>query len=151
MAADGIGAGVAATLEVSLGRLAAALDKQERRRDRLYQLLHVVPIMGVIPLSGGAGTLDQPDRYGPKDGYRWDLRRVTADGFTAGTVTMYRNDVNTTALAKWTQAGEWAWSGQLWLAARDRLIFVASGITGNVTIDGAAVDVSEQVLPDYLM
>lgn len=147
----GAKANAAATLEVSLGRVAAALEKQERRNERLYQLLHLAPITGAMILAGGAGTLDQADRYGPKDGYLWDLRRVTVSGFTAGTVTMYRNDTNGAQLAQWTTPGEWTWSTAQWLKMRDRLIWVATGITGTVVIDGEAIEVSNQVLPEYLL
>jgi hypothetical protein len=148
MRADGVGAGVAATLDVSLGRLAAALDRQERRHARLSQLLHLEPIMASLP---GSGTFDQPDTLGPRDGYWWDLRSLVASGWSAGTVTMFINSTAAAQQAQWTVPGENDWSGQKWLGARDRLIFVAAGITGNVQIQGWAIAVSNQVLAEYLM
>jgi len=148
MRADGLGAGVAATLEVSLGRVVAALDRQERRHARLNQLLHLEPIVASLAASG---TIDQPDMYGPRDGYWWDLRSVVASGWSAGTVTMYVNDKNSAVQAQWSVPGENDWSGQKWLAPRDRLIFVAAGITGSVQIQGWAIAVSQQVLAEYLL
>ena len=144
-------AAAGASLEVTLGRIADRMDREDRRQRRLDQLLHPEPITGVIPLSAGAGTLDQPDMYGPRDGYWWDVRRITVDGFTAGTVAVYRNNVNTAKIANFTQAGEWTWSGQMMLRMRERLLFVATGITGSVQVDGDAFAISAQVLADYLM
>src|SRR5215472_14620015 len=151
MRADGLGAGVAATLEVSLGRVAAALDKQENRRRRLAQLVTPAPFIGAVPLTAGAGTLDQRDRYGPMDGFFWDLRRITVDGFTAGSVAVYVNDTNTPRAANFPQPGDFTWSGQRFLFARDRLIFVATGITGTVQFSGDAINVSMRLYPEYVL
>jgi hypothetical protein len=146
----GAQAAVSGTLEVVLGRVAKALDRQAQRDMRLSQLVNVVPIMGALP---GNGTLDYPDRYGPTDGFLWDVRRITVSGFSAGTVTLFKNDVNSTQLYQWatTTPTEKTWSSQLWLRARDRLIFVAAGITGTVQLDGNAHLVSEQLLAEYIL
>jgi hypothetical protein len=144
----GAQAAVGGTLEVVLGRVAKALDRQTQRDQRLSQLVNVVPIVGAL---NGNGTLDYADRYGPTDGFLWDVRRITVSGFSAGTVTVYKNDVNSTALWVFPSVGEKLWSSQQWLRARDRLIFVAAGITGNVQVDGNAHLVSEQLLAEYIL
>jgi hypothetical protein len=136
---------------VTLGRVAAALDRQEARHRRLSQLVSPAPFIGAVLLTAGAGTTDQRDRYGPMDGYFWDLRRITVDGFTAGSVAVYVNDTNTARVANFTQAGDFTWSAQRFLFARDRLIFVATGITGTVQFTGDAIAVSMQLYPEYVL
>jgi len=149
---------VAASLEVTLGALAdglnALVDDKRSRPQQLWNACRPVPILpGQVPLSSGAGTLDVPDRMGPKDGYWWDVRRLTLWGFTAGTVSVYLNDSTTLGeqLASCTLPGQFTWSGQLLLGSRDRLVVVASGVTGSVSAAGQAIEVSAQALPDYLM
>lgn len=153
--AGGLGASAVAGLELVLGKLADHVDQLGRAVAKIQSAwadVHPVPILGAITLATGAGTWDQPDYLGPKDGYWWELHRLTVWGFTAGTVTVYKNSSNGTRLAQFAQAGEWTWSGNMqWLAPRDRLIFVAAGITGSVQIDGMAIEVSAQTLPSYLI
>lgn len=144
----GAQAAVGGSLEVVLGRVARHLDRQAREHDEMIQLLNVVPIAGILTATG---TLDNPDMLGPKDGYWWDLRRLTLSGFSAGTVALYRNSANGAQLANWTQTGEWTWSAAQWLRPRDRMIFVATGITGAVIVDGDAVEVSTRMLPQYVL
>lgn len=147
---DGVQAAVGGSLELLLGRVAKNLDRDRERKDRLFQLVNVVPIIGAL---NGSGTLDYPDRYGPTDGFTWDVRRISADGFTAGTVNLYKNDATGAGVrvASWSTPGTWTWSGQLWLRARDRLVFIATGIAGNVQIDGNAHLVAESLVPEYIL
>lgn len=153
-AGDGSGVGAGAALEVILGNLAASVNKlasATSRVDDLYQNLRVVPIV-FQPLGANvSGTMDTPDRNGPKDGFFWDVRRLTAWGFTAGTVTVTLNDINGEQVAVFPQAGQFTWSGNLILAQRDRLIAVSAGITGNVQLQGQAIEVSTQIMPEYLL
>lgn len=112
---------------------------------------HPVPIMGVIPLTAGAGTLDAADLYAPKDPYWWDVRDLSVWGFTAGTVTVYKNSTSGTVLAVTSVAGDFTWSAQKILGPRDRLIFGATGITGSVQFEGQAIEIETAWLPEYLM
>jgi hypothetical protein len=152
--AGGLSGQLEATLDVTVGRLAAVVDRLMQREQEFVQLwqdLHIVPIWAQ-PIAGSAGTSDQADKLGPKDGYWWDLRRLSAWGFTAGTVTVTLNDVNGEQVALFPQAGQWSWSGNLFLGPRDRLVIVTTGITGGpVQIQGQAVEISTQQLPNYLM
>lgn len=116
-----------------------------------WQACHPVPIMGAVPLAGGAGQLDQPDMYGPKDPFWWDLRDLSVWGFTAGTVTIFLNSASGTQLAVATSPGDFTWSAQKILSPRDRLIFSAAGITGSVQFAGQAIEVETSWLPEYLM
>jgi len=154
----GLRAQAAASLEVTLGALAdglnALVDDKRSRPQQLWNAVRPVPILaGQVPLTAGAGTLDVPDRYGPMDGYWWDVRRLSAWGFTAGTVNVYLNDPSGLGelLASFSQAGQYTWSGQVLLSPQDRFVVIASGITGIVSVAGQAIEVSAQALPDYLI
>lgn len=152
-----VGAEAGGLLSVTLGRISATLDrmdKRERAEVLLWQDVHLVPIIGgAVTLSAGAGTLDQPDRMGPHDPFWWDVRRLSAWGFTAGAVNVTLNDAtgNGELLASFPQAGQFTWSGQVFLGPRDRLVVTATGITGNVFIAGQAAEVSSTMLPRYLL
>lgn len=152
--AGGLSAQLEATLDVTLGRLADTIDRLTSREDQAVQLwqdLHLVPVWAA-PITGAAGTSDLADRLGPKDGYWWDLRRLSAWGFTAGTVTVTLNDANGEQVAVFTSAGQFTWSGNLFLGPRDRLVVVTSGITGGpVQVQGQAVEVGTTMLPQYLL
>ncbi len=153
--ASGLGADLVAGLHLTLGRIADTLDGMARReaaeRD-MWQGVHPVPVLpGQIPLSAGAGTLASPNLAGPNLGYWWDLRRLTAWGFTAGTVTVFLNNAAGEQLASTTVAGQFTWSGQILLAPDDYMVFVASGITGSVNIAGQAIEVADRWLPRYLL
>lgn len=150
-------AGLAASLDITLGKLAGKIDDYLSRQPRpgeMWQYLRPVPILpGSIPLAAGAGTLDAPGLLGPRDGFWWDVRRLSAWGFTAGTVNVYLNDATGSGelVAAYTSAGQFTWSAHLLLGPLDRLVAVASGITGTVTLAGQAIEVSAQKLPDYLI
>lgn len=136
-----------------LGRIADTVTRPpgEPRPRVPFDACYAVAILGGITLAAGAGTTDQADLYGPKDSYWWDLRRLACWGFTAGTVTVRLNDPNGSQVAVFTTPGEFTWSAARLLAPRDRLIFVATGITGTVQFDGTAIQVLANWLADYLM
>lgn len=156
-AEGGLGAGADLTVALSLnvGRLAdemaaARADREQRIRD-----IHVASIaVPQITLAAGAGTLDLPDALGPKRGRHWAIHYLTAASFTAGTVTMYQGggvgDQNIRFI--WTQAGvyEPSRTGAI-VQPGARLIFVASGIVGAVTISGEVTDLDSRYLPDFLI
>jgi hypothetical protein len=149
--------GLGASLEVMLGRVADTLDRLDHREQRMQQMwqdLHPVPILsGQVPLTAGAGTLNTPDRLGPKDGYWWDVRRLSTWGFTAGTVNVFLNDATGFGelLASFPQAGQFTWGGQLLMGPRDFLVVSATGITGTVSVAGQAVEIADRMLPEYLL
>lgn len=113
-----------------------------------WEACHPVWQPGQIP-SGG--TLDQADLFGPKDPYWWDVRSVKLWGFTAGTVTVYRNSTSGEQLAQATQTGEFTWSAQNLLAPRDHLIFGVTGLTGSVNLTVSAIEIQAPWLPTYLV
>lgn len=145
-----------AGLELTLGKLAAAVDKlsqQEERYVQWWQDLHPAPIL-TAALTGNpaaGASIDQPDRLQPKDTYWWDVRRLSCWGFTAGSVNVFLNDPNGEQIASFPQAGQWSWGGQLMLSPRDRLIaVVATNVTGSVFLAGQVIEVAGTILPQYL-
>lgn len=149
--APGTGVDILGQIHLLLGRLEKREAERHARPPVPWHACHDVPIIGAVPLTAGAGTLNMADRYGPKDGHRWDVRSISFSGFTAGSVAIFKNDVNSAQVGAAPQAGTLTWSGQLILRDRDWLIFVATGITGNVVIDGTAFEVANDWWPAYLL
>lgn len=162
---EGGGFGVLAALGVTLGRIADRLDDQANRRQRLYESLHQVPQgPAQIPINGGAGVLSLPDVFQCKTGYCRSVRRLTASGFTAGSVTTYLNGLlvggvlvgTPEPVAPFPQAGVLTFGrGELLLQQDDTLTFAATGITlssgfAGVQINGIADEFEAWLLPDYL-
>lgn len=147
----GIDLDVSARICVSLDGLAARMDREHDWRQRQAQVIRQIPFAGSVTLSGGAGTDDQPDKLTAKTGYIWGIRRITAQGFTAGTVTAYRNSTVGEPVLPFTAAAvNTLGKGQLLLMPGDRLVWGATGITGTVTYWGAADCFESWYLPYYL-
>ena len=159
-----------AQIGASFGEAAAeslGLEGPERRV-RLYRQMHQVPIV-VPPLipSSGAGVVFSQDQMGPMTGFHWSVRRLAGWGWTAGTVTVYRNAVQTGFGAAAALTGEQLFTfpvagtytfgrGEILLEPDDSLYIACSGITlaagaQAVTIQGAADQFESWLLPDYLM
>ena len=135
----------------SLDGMAARMDRDQAWRDRIGRALTRVYFAGSITLSGGAGTDDQPDKLQAKTGYIWSVRRLTAQGFTAGTVTAYRNSsVGEPLLPFPAAAVNTLGKGQILLMPNDRIVWGATSITGTVSYYGEADCIEQWYLPYYL-
>jgi hypothetical protein len=144
---------VDAGLAVQVGALTTALQQEYQRRQSLQNALHQVTVgPGQIPLSAGAGTLQQDPMMGPNTGYFWSVRRLSAWGFTAGTVQVYMNQPGGELLPSFPAAGSLTFGrGEVLLQPLDNLVFVASGITGTVQVQGIADNGELWILADYLL
>jgi hypothetical protein len=149
----GAGASLHVHLDAMAGMMRDQVTERQARRQVLLAALQQVPIAAPqVPLVSGAGVLDWPDALSAKTGYTWSVRRITATGFTAGTVTMYKNSQFGEILVPWPSAGTFTFGrGEQLLEPGDRMVFVASGITGYVQINGSADCFESWLLPDYLM
>jgi hypothetical protein len=116
-----------------------------------WDACHPIWQTGAVPLTAGAGTLQQGNQYGPETPYWWDLRTISVWGFTAGTVTIYLNSVNGEQLGQASVPGQFTWSAQALLGPQDNLLISATGITGVVNVTIRAVEVATAWLPEYLM
>jgi hypothetical protein len=142
---------VSAQLCASLDGLTAALRKEADWRQRKAQVIRRVPFAGSITLSGGAGTDDQPDKLQAKTGYCWGIRRLTAQGYTVGTVTAYRNSTAGEPLLPFPAAAvNTLGKGQIILMPNDRIVWGAVTITGTVSYWGEADCFESWYLPYYL-
>ena len=161
--AGGLSLSFLADFKATLGKLEHAADQYEKwsaRRNALFQSMHQVPITpGQITLSGGAGILQSTELLGPKQGKCWSIRRLTAVGFSAGTVTAYITPAAATTttlvgetLVPWASAGTFTFGrGEMLLMPGDFMAFAAATITGTVTIYGRADQLDLWLLPDYLL
>jgi hypothetical protein len=135
----------------SLDGMTAALDREARWRQKCANAITQVPFAGAISLSGGAGTYDQPDQLQAKTGYIWGIRRITANGFTAGTVTAYRNSSSGEPIMPFpVPAVNTIGRAELLLMPGDRIVWGATGITGTASFWGVADCFESWYLPFYI-
>lgn len=137
------------------------------RKARLLQELHQTPIAPPqIPITTGAGVLQPTDLLGPMTGQYWSVRRLVSYGYSAGTVTVYRNATATgfgasaaavgEILFTFPQAGTYTFGrGEILLRPDDNLLMLATGITlssgySGVQVYGDADVFSTWLLPDYI-
>lgn len=152
---DGLRVNGGFTIEAALGTLARDAVRRQRRDQELWQAIHTVPVRtaALTALVSASGVLDFPDQLGPHDGYWWDVHRLSAWGWTAGTVTVYMNDSTGSGepLAVFNTPGQYTWGkAQMPLAPRDRMVVVAAGVTGSVNIAGSATEVLAPYWPEYV-
>lgn len=127
------------------------MDKAERFKRRAADALRQVPFAGAITLAAGAGTLQDYARFGVPTGYYWSVRRLTAQGFTAGTVTAYIDGTSGEPVMPFSVAAvNTIGKGELLVHPLSQLVFGATGITGTVTIWGVADVFETWLLPFYI-
>ena len=140
-----------ARLCASLDGMTAVMERERNWRQRVAQAITQVPFAGSITLSGGAGSYDQPDQLSAKTGYIWGIRRLTVQGFTAGSVIAYRNSAAGEPVMPFpVPAVNTIGRGEELLMPGDRLVWAAAGITGTVTFWGVADCFESWYLPFYL-
>jgi hypothetical protein len=127
-------ANLSAQLTASIMGLTAAMKREADWRQRQMGVIRQVPFVGTITLSGGAGTDDQPDKLQAKPGFVWSIRRLTAgstaNGWSAGSVTAFRNSAAGEPLMPFpVPAVNTIARGELLLMPGDRVVWSATGIT----------------------
>lgn len=138
-----------AGLTASIEGLAAQMENDRAERQCIAQAIHPFKVPGIpVPSSG---TLDQPNLLGPRTGQYWDIHRISCTGFSAGSVTAYLNsafgdEVETFAAAGIIKYGK----AQQMLTAGDRLVFVATGITGSVVVSFGGTEIAAPYIGYYL-
>lgn len=145
---------IAADLTATFGRLAGAIEQDTRlrraERELAQQIYNIVVEQVPIPSTN---TLDQPNLFGPRQGYQWDMRIMVAQGFTGGTVTVYRNSSNGEQMFTFSSAGLWEIPHKSRiLRPGDRLVFVGSGLSGGTaSISFEATEFPAGLLGAYLL
>lgn len=146
------------------GQLTGA-ERKAKLFAEMYQTPLVVP---QIPITTSAGVLVAGNNQGgPVTGQYWSIRRMVTSGYTAGTVTVYRNAAVTGTgasaaatgeiLFTFPQAGTYTFGrGEMELTPDDYLVFVATGVTlatgyTGVQISGSADAYAAWLRPEYLV
>jgi hypothetical protein len=129
-----------------------ALDGIDGRMRLPVNPVRQVPLFMPVPLSSGAGTFTGLiGVQGPPAGWYWSIRRLTAQGYTAGAVNICENSANGEVLVPFAQAGTFTFGrGEILLNPQSYLVVVASGINFNVTVFGKADAVPDWHLTRYL-
>jgi hypothetical protein len=144
---------VLASLAASLGDVAAEMRAERDRRARLAEAIWPVGPYSIVHSTTSSATIDRPELMGPRPGYAWDLKFLTAVGFSAGSVNVYLNGVsNNTQMLTFPQAGVYQFGKlQLLLRGGDRLVVTTTGITGTVDMTLAYVRIKLDTLSDYAL
>jgi hypothetical protein len=148
-------AGVAA---ISAGFGQAAADMADltgdQRKQRLMRELQQVPLNPplLVPSGSSSGTLQMADLLSPKAGFYWSLRRLAGWGFTAGTITVYKNAPGGEVLFVFPAAGTYTFGrGELILEPNSQLVFAATGVTVTAGAPGAQVGGAADCFPTHLL
>jgi hypothetical protein len=148
---EGLEVGATAKLTVALNSVASEMRAQREQQRLLSTVIRQIPFAGQIPLTAGAGTLQSQPNMGVPQSFYGSIRRLSAVGFSAGTVTPYIDNVNGEPIPPFPQAGVFTFSkGEILLHPMSQLVVSATGITGTVTIYGAMDLIEAWFLPTYL-
>ena len=140
---------------VAINRLCDRLDRQQMTRAaRANEAYRQAEFSGTVTLASGAGTLQDFNRFGCPQGYTWSVRRLAAAGFTAGTLTAYKDATAGEPVAVFVGAAaivpQYYGKGDLVIKSMSQLVWSATGITGTVQLWGAADQIESWLLPSYI-
>ena len=77
-----------ADLKAHLGRVAAAIEKQNQDTQRLWESIRPLPGIPVPQITTTNGSADFPELLGPRAGYWWFVIQANALTFSAGSVSL---------------------------------------------------------------
>ena len=103
-----------------------------------------------IPASN---ILDDVRRFSPPQFYIYDVTRLTAQGFSAGSVAVYIANTGE-QIASFTQAGTLYFNpgGDPFITGQqDRLVFTATGLTGIASVSMGYIKVPYDAIGQYLL
>jgi hypothetical protein len=137
-------------LAARVGGLSDRYDQRLRQQGRAAQVIRQVPFIINVPIVGGAGLLN-PSPAGPDIGYYWSIRKLSAVGFTAGTVNTYIDNTGGEPIVPFpvTAVNTFGKMEQL-LNPGSAVAVVAAGITGTVQLWGRADQFEVWALPWYM-
>lgn len=149
----GIGLEFLASIDAQIGQLTEQAAYQRTRQGTLADSVSYISHI-TAPVPNAAGIIKADDVLGPKTGQAWEIRRMTAANFTAGTVAVYldSHQAPQNQLVAFTQAGTFFFGGgQLIISAGDQLVVNASAATGTVFFSIGVVQVAQPWLAEYLL
>jgi hypothetical protein len=138
-------------LSARLARADASTAAQAQLAAQEYQQ---IPFVINLPIAAGAGSLNPVPATGPDVGYWWSIRRLSATGFSAGTVILFIDSTAGEPVATFTGAAIGTYvttygKGHQMLHPGSNLAITATGITGTVVVYGAADLIATAVMPWY--
>ncbi len=137
-------------LTAAIGGMCSRMDREAQFRQRASEAFRQVPFIINVPLVAGAATLNAA-QAGPPAGYYWSIRKVSAVGFTAGTVSLYVDNTGGEPIVPFTvSAVNTFGKGEQLLHPNSSIAVAASGITGTVQIWGQADQFEQWLLPWYM-
>lgn len=103
-----------------------------------------------IPASN---LLSDVNNFAPESEYIWDVTRISAQTFSAGSVSVFRRSAADTALLTFAAAGtQWFQDHNLLVTSKSNLlVFTATGLTGVAYVSCEGFSVHKSILGKYLM
>jgi len=142
-------------LGVKLDTIAERLRIANERQNQLAQAIRVISHIPIGQIATAtSGNVNQPELAGPKLGYAWEVRRVTVNTFTAGTVQCYidSNLAPQNLVLPFASSGvNYPGGGNLILQNGQWLVFAATSITGNADISIGVIEIDQRWLAAYLL
>jgi hypothetical protein len=147
------GLALMAELAVRLDTISERLRIQNERQNQLAQAIRVISHIPVGQITTTNGSLNQPELSGPRRGYAWEVRRVTVNTFTAGTVQCYvdANAPQNLVLPFASSGVNYPGSSNIVLENGHWLVFGATTITGNADISLGVIEIEQRWLAAYLL
>lgn len=143
----------AVKISASLGQATEELRVQNKRYQELANAIRVIAHIPLPLITASNTPLNQPELMGPRTGYAWEVRRITAATFTGGTVNIYIDGVaDSNIVLPFAQAGTtFLGGGQLIIQDGHWLIAQGSTLTGNVSISLGVIEIAQPWLGAYLL
>jgi hypothetical protein len=155
----------AAQLEAAFGQDAADALNDPGRVHRNYMQEHQVPWVAplIVPDGDGTGIVLPNDQMGPMTGFYWSLRRMVAQGYSAGTVAVYRNASQTAwgegagqltgeLLYTFPSAGTYTFGRrEMMLSPDDTIALIVTGATLNAGVTGIQVTGAADQFPSWYL
>lgn len=148
-------AGLNLTLGAVNSQLAAMQPRSNWRRRPSIPLEYCHPLDLAPDQSTAAGTLDKPDKWGPKTGWIWHITRLTVVGGAGTTsITAYKDSVADPSMQANSITGTapvtLQWEPRLLLLVPNRKLVFAS-VGGGITVNGEGVEIAIPWIAEYLM
>lgn len=136
---------LAAALEANTGAIRVA-----NRMQRIeWEQCHVINIPG--EQINAAGTIDDPDRFGPRQGFVWQVLGIMLTLGTGATgFSIYEDSPNSPVNLQFSQTVSGRWEpDDYFMLPGSRLVYTSSG--GGLTVsNGKAIEIAIDALPGYL-
>lgn len=124
------------------------ITKPKPNYNELVKWFEVRPM--AIPASN---LLSDANNFAPEKGFIWDITRVGAQGFTVGSVSIFRRSQADVQLGSFTSAGNIYYQDHnLIINSRTNLlVFTGTNLTGTAFVSCEGFSVHESVWAKYIM